>query len=370
MRNVFKKKLRNRHDFKILILSRFLNVNFTRLTNRGMQMLCREENGSPGCSLIESISIANTEVTHRGVRTILLSQTNLRIVQCDFYILFAALLLLSAEFISNGTPRTFPLTRIPAVRLRNNRDIGLFERAISICNQLVITRLEIECDRESSDLTDRDVVRILSLANFRLQELTFDGLTDSSITFANGIAPILELMGSTLQILQICGVENVDLSLIITRCPNLLKLGLDHNKSYVRNVLPRTSKVCLPQLKEFSFDANEESDNIQEFPCANQMSFILSSPMLKRLFINYCTTLSDDVLAFAFRQSNFENLTDIDISGCHSITNTGLDLFKRDENSISYLYLDNCNSVDMERFNAEWKLKEKERNWKVEVFST
>ena len=333
-------------DLCAFTVSRNLNVESSRVTDCGMKMLCREESGSPGCRSIQQLSIKDTTVTGSGVETVLLEQTHLTFLDCEFFILFCALAKLSAF----GPFRTFPLSRIPAARLRSDGEMLSFQRAISICNQLVITRLEIECDRESSGLTDYDAFHILSLANFDLRELIFDGLTDSSITFARGIAPVLETVGEKLRVLEIGGAENVDLSFIVTRCTSLRKLRFSYNKSYANCRLPKTETAGMAELTDFFFEASKESDDVNKYPSENHVSFILSSPLLQKLHVNCCATLSDAALAHSFRRSKFGNLSFVNISGCHSITNSGLAWFMKDENSISHLSLDNCKALTLNDF--------------------
>ena len=344
-------------------------MNSSWVTDRGMQMLCREENGTLGCSLIETLSIDHTHVTKRGIETILLALKSLQILHCQFHILLPALSKLSENFAKNGETTTLPLTRIVTVLVRNRREIAQIQRAFSICNQLVVNHLNLECGRKSSDLTDRDLARILSITHFDLVELSFNGFPDASFTFVKGIAPLLEVVGGKLQELHICGANHVDLSLVVTHCVHLKKLRLNYNTSYLDNAIP-SKTARLRQLEEFLFTATEFEDVTHTFPSKNQLAFLFSSPFLKTLICKCCATLSDSVLECAFRQSMFENLKYISLWGCHSITNSGLDCFLRDENSIAFFHVNKCDLVDVEQFNAEFLLKKKERNWKVNVFNS
>ena len=326
-----------------------------KVTDRGMRLLCIEENGSVGCSLIEHVSILATDVTSSGFKMIVRMQRKLRTIYWEDSI--AALSELRDELSSNAYTRDFPLSQLALVKVQGNACIRHIHNAHTLCRHLAITKLEFAFP---SSLTDDDLNYIGARLN--LKELLFTCSRESLVTFPHGIVPFLEKHCRGLLTLYILEMKDVDVRSIATLCPNLNKLQLLFNDSYTRNGCPDS----LNHLEKFEFSADDSLDDVEFTLSENQLSSILASPKLKSVKINKCITLT--VLATAFGGKNCENLSFIDISYCHSVTSSGLRVFKTEENAISYFAVRSCKRINTRRLENEWKLAAREKNWKIQMY--
>ena len=331
------------------------------VSSRGMKWLCYDENGIRNCSLIEKLSITSTGVSKMGFKTVVLLQRNLTVIHWDDSL--AALAELSAQLQLNGDIRTFPLCGLHVVRIKSDTCISNIPRAVSICNRLVISNIEIDC---GNTMTDRNCLRLASMVNIDLGELSIVGAPESSVTFSNGIAHLLQAFGGRLSKLSISCMANVDLLTVFTYCPDLKILCLISNTSY-RQEGGKVSETCFKKLEFFRFTACNAWDDIAFYLPENIFPIILGSPLLKSLTILSCRTLTDAVLSASHRMTKFEKLECVDFSYCHSITNSGLGHFKNDENAISFIGVYCCKLVDVARMGAEWSEIAVERNWKIKT---
>ena len=334
------------------------------VSSRGMKWLCYDDDRARRCYLIEKIAFLCTRVTKIGFKTIVLLQRNLTAIHWENSL--GALSELSAQLALNGDGRTFPLLELHVVRIKSNACISAIPRAVSICRRLAIVSIEIACD---STMTDENVLRLATMPNTDLKELFVVGAPDSVVTFPNGIAPLLQSSGIRLLILSITCMENVDLIAIFSNCPNLKCLSLLSNTSYVETAISKSlaKKMFFEKLQSFRFTASDLGRDIKCHLPEIQFPIVLGSPKLKSLVIMSCSTLTDVVLERAFQKTRFKCMTHVDLSYCDTITNGGLDHFKKDENSVSFFSIYYCRLVDVARLETEWNAMAKERNWKVKT---
>ena len=334
--------------------------------------MCYQENGHPGCTLIQQMSTECTLVTRLGVKQILLTQQKLTTLQSEHSIL--ALSELANEFTAKGNRRTFPLLKVSRVTIGSRSCLDRIRLAAAICKNLLIADIYIEYGYAMSN---QDIVNISSLSNLHLEGISFDygvfraqnRTTYTAISlqnYFNGIGHLLTQFGRGLKKLEICDTLNVNMTTVLSCCPNVSTLILNANSYQVSNI-PH-SAIPLQQLETFSFKSLRKPPHETHYLLpGNVILFILSSPTLNHLCINICATLTDSILETAFERTKFRNLKSFHTAFCDSITNSGLDLLRSDVNAISVFSVEQCRSVDHERLSKEWATSKREKNWNVEI---
>ena len=341
--------------------SRNLDVSFCKVTDQGLQMLCIEENRSPGCCLIEQLSILKTNVTRKGFKQMVLRQKNLSALLWGDSL--AALSELSAEL---ETQRTFPLSQLGRVLVGSDECVLHILRASFICPNLSITNMKIQCD---SSLSNACLSFVVSMPRVKLRELYLIGGNNLLITFFDGIVPVLKTIGENLIVLKISKFEFVEPFVVVVNCPNLKRLKLSSN-CYTENATLNSFPVegSLRHLEEFAFRGSDPFEATETNLSEHQLTCFLSSPRLKELNIQFCAMLTDKIFEEAFRRTKFEKLMYVNLSCCDSITQTGLDILKREENSILFLYVEFCFYHHENRLlQADWTSIAKEKNWDIQV---
>ena len=324
-------------------------------------MLCLEEKGSIGCSLIEQLSILKTNVTRQGFKKIVLFQKNLSALLWGDSL--AALSELSAEL---EVPRKFSLSLLGRVCVRSDECIQHILSACAICPQISITNMKIEC---RSSLSNQCLSFVVSMPRVNLRELAIIGGENAIVTFSDGIVPVLKTIGANLIGLKISKHEFVDPFFVVYYCHNLKSLKLSSNcytDFGISHSVPRIG--TLKYLEEFTFSGRDPFDALETNLREHDLVYFLSSPKLKDITIHFCEMLTDRVLENAFLWTKFENLTYVDLSCCNSITKYGLDFLKGEENSINFLFIECCfNDEDTKLLETEWETMASEKNWDIET---
>ena len=365
----------NRHcEIKAIICwLRNLDVsNCYNVTDQGIQLLCYQENGDPGCSLIQQISTEWTNVTSLGVKQILLTQKKLIAIKSKSTIL--ALSELANEFSENGDRRTFPIIKISQVTIASRYALHRIRLAASICRNLVIDDIKI---RYGYGFSNQEICSISSLPNLYLKEMSFEYwfdrernlTTDAAFnldTYFNGMAHLLNPFGRGLKKLDIYNTLNVNMTTVLSCCPNLSILILTANSYHISN-FPR-SILPLRQLETFQLRTwcKPQHETHYRLP-GNVILFLLSSHTLNHLYITDCVTFTNAILEKALERTNFRNLKSFNIEFCDYITNSGLNLLKSGDNAISDFSVKQCRRVDHERLSKEWRTFKRENNWNVKI---
>ena len=277
----------------------------------------------------------------------------------------AALSELSTEL---ETRITFPLlSQLGRVCVKSNQCILHILQAISMCPNLSISNMKIHC---GSSLSNASLSFVFSIPKVKLRELALTGGENSQITFGNGIVPALKTIGPNLISLKISEFEFVDPFFLVVICPNLKRLKFSSNRyteiSSISNSFPVMES--LQHLEEFAFSGSYPFEAIETNLSEYQLTIFLSSPRLKEITIHFCEMLTDKVFEEAFRRSKFEKLMYVNLSCCDSITKNGLDILKREENSILFLYVEFCfHHQESRLLQADWTSIAKEKNWDIEA---
>jgi hypothetical protein len=97
----------------------------------------------------------------------------------------------------------------------------------------------------------------------------------------------------------------------------------------------------------------------------------LSSPSLRGLEITDCFELTDGILERAALLHDFQNLVEVELAFCDSLTKKGIDVLMSDKNSIKELTLLFNHPARSELLMAEnmneWKEKSEQKNWELKL---
>ena len=184
---------------------------------------------------------------------------------------------------------------------------------------------------------------------------------------------MLKAKGNLLESLKLEMFSDVDIHSIIEFCPNLNSLVIDDCKfceipveekdSFVRWKRikiepPILRKLEVLRLTFSSFQFNAEAILLQ----------LLSSPSLRILEITGCRELTDVILETVVLRHHFQNLEQIALAYCDSLTKKGIDFLMNENNSINSMELEINESslITTENLN-EWKEKSKQKNWQFNL---
>ncbi len=189
------------------------------------------------------------------------------------------------------------------------------------------------------------------------------------ITFAQGVAPFLARFGSTIKTLQIVGLDSVDISLVLQKCPELLYFALDRNGSYIhsRRVTVNSRTTAVSRCETFIYRGLRSSDidSVSLFE-------ILLSPHLKDIRLSKCQSLVDSIVIDCFRAHRFKNIENLDIRTCHRLSDFVFrSVFLAESNSIRSVRLMSCRLLNSPENENNLKRLVKQQNWNLELlFST
>lgn len=243
---------------------------------------------------------------------------------------------------------------------------GSLKMVISFCPSLL--RVHITA---ITGLKDADLLCLIAVE--KLCELVIKGCQDSSeITFEDGVIPLLESKGRNLNVLKLQDLSiPININIVSELCPNLHVLALTGNREYTTSMgdsfRPKRMKFDMPKLKNLvklclgSCCASCRRSN-SCIPSEN-LTFLLSSPLLVEVDIRNCDTLTDEVFLAAAKSNSFRHLEELILGGCHSITNKGVNVFMQ-ENGIKKIILIGCSKLTLDDI-FELKLKVVQNDWNL-----
>lgn len=371
-----------------------------KITDMGIKGLCvsvdeagNEDEKVGQCKSIYYLIINETSVTKKGVKMALKNLPTLGFLECDH-----SLTEILVDLYQEASSQQKRMISFPYLTLLNNTaekfedlmyrkgDLGL---AVSLCPFLAQIIIQTQ-----KGLTDDDLLALSECT--MLQNLEILNGSVCEITFAGGVMPLLEAIGSSLLMLTLEGLEDVNIGAIIEFCPALNQLRLTENISYSSSVerwthrpnpkRRRTENVILEKLKKLYITENYG----EEFPGVPNsrgvlprewLLLLLTSPLLEVLCAVCCESLTDDILRQAIHfHHGLTQLKSLDIDSCPNVTKRGIDLFLDETNPLSlnqiYLTIEGGNSreetsslITLEDI-EEWRQKIANENWKVDIFVT
>ena len=242
---------------------------------------------------------------------------------------------------------------------------GSLAHAVQLCPLVVHVEIDLSLN---ADLKDVDLQALLNLKNLRHFTLAF-----INVSFDGGILPILEKFGrDSLEILELCYLNEVDVAAIVRHCANLQSLTL--KEIYQCNGSPHRQPSAnavyhLRHLKLLRFIRLECGQSGE--PTSATLSLLLRScPALVKLKLHSLDRLTDQVIREAAIAHGFKKLEDLYLSDCQRISRSSIDLllftlscpFRR-------VKLNYCFQLNMKKdYVSAWKTKAEENNWNLSMY--
>jgi hypothetical protein len=349
------------------------------VTDNGIQRLCGGAHHLEGesrrkeyiwdygkCKLIQKLRVKGTSVTKKGIQIALQNLPSLKVLSHELVVEVLSNIHQSA--LKSNLP-LIPKYSLIKIAVASPYTQGCFGLALALCPSVI----KVKFEEIRSDFLNSDLLELLKLAS--LHHLQIKCFYRSSVTFYDGVIPLLKAKGNLLESLKLEMFSDVDIHSIIEFCPNLNSLVIDDCKfceipveekdSFVRWKRikiepPILRKLEVLRLKFSPFQFNAESILLQ----------LLSSPSLRILEIAGCSELTDVILETVVLLHDFQNLEELEVAYCDSLTKKGIDLLMSDKNSIKEMTLQ-FNHNNSELFTAEnineWKEKSEQKNWQLEL---
>ena len=233
----------------------------------------------------------------------------------------------------------------------------------------LVTKVELTfCDKDSL-ITDRDLLGLLALKT--LHDFTITSTHpipgEPHISFLGGIAPILNVHGTSLESLKICIFPyHVDLASLIELCPNLRNLHL-----YCRFMATSQDAAPSNPKRAKTIFVLEKLEKIEiEYAQTEHLIFLLAlAPAVAHLVIALIgcgDRLTDEVLQNVFEYHSFPCLKVLKITTESYVTKKGIDLFMNEGNALEKIEILECKSVTKENV-EEWREIAKNKNWNVSI---
>jgi len=240
---------------------------------------------------------------------------------------------------------------------------GSLQTAVSLCSQLLRLRLVTQ-----EGMTDADLLALVGLCN--MQDFSIGAGEVCQVSFSNGILPLLQFFGKTLQTLTIAEFSNVNVRSIIEYCPELRSIDLFMNNNYDSYWVDgkRKAAVC-PALKKLqsiqlvgTLHDDLEDDSVPE----KHLSVLLLSSSLVHIYAKDCSTLTDNIFRKAHASHQFSNLQHLELERCHNFKPESAELLLNPSNPLKKLLLWQCRLISRQLVTKWSKIAEKKR-WKLSL---
>nr|CAH0107579.1 unnamed protein product [Daphnia galeata] len=180
------------------------------------------------------------------------------------------------------------------------------------------------------------------------------------------IGPLLIEIGNSLEILNLSFISGIIIWFIAESCPNLCSLTLNGNVNYITTERPSMNKkpiilkdlihLCLFGAVSCTFPYRSNSLTFPHPIPREDLSLLLSSPLIVSLSICGCDTLTDKVLLNASKLHQFQNLNRLSIAYCNSFTSTGLvSVFLKETNPLRKIFIKSFATEEKNRMTRELK---------------
>lgn len=223
---------------------REINVSDTTISDLGLKHLTLGDSDQPRCRMLVSINVMETRVTAKGVASLLHFHPNLLKLEFEnFSPVFDSL----AEMIDLNCYR--PVYDLRNLTFINGRVVtDGFLLGLSSCP--LIENLVIRF----TDLRHDLLYHVMELRNLKQLHLGNSSYTEYSLTWDEGVLPVLSSRGPQLSSLNLEKFINIDLAVIGELCPNIAKLRLSSIKEYTP-VFNINKVQCLLKIDQIKLSA-------------------------------------------------------------------------------------------------------------------
>ncbi len=224
-------------------------------------------------------------------------------------------------------------------------------------------------------LTDIDLFCLTSLKNLQILKFPCSGEEDEEydedeedndeITFDLGLVPVLKVIGSSLQVLDLSYFEIVDIWTLVKFCPNLISLTFD-NQCHSLSALSENEIIQLRNEKGQVYFRHLK-DLVCGFNLSHDILFdLLSCPLLESVYIEYGDALTDDLLQQVMANGFLKNLKLLSLESCDLVTKEGLDPLVINDNHLEQINFLFCEKITKQNF-WDWLNFARRKNWKLRL---
>jgi hypothetical protein len=342
-----------------------------KITDAGIEGLCvsvdhlgKEDKKLGQCKSIETLFIGKTKITKKGIQTALKNLPFLKLLKegSGSYNHTVSVQLL-AEMHQPDSNDKYSLNSLSLGNWKLNGDAPLpyINGSLGLVASLCPSVRSVEIDLVEG-LTDCDLLGLLSLENINELQISGPSVDNNMlVTFKGGIVRLLKGFGSSLKVLGLSYLNDVDIPAIINLCPKLESLTLDENDSYTtvgtkEDIEPFHSKRIkteplvlnnLETLSVISFNRNEDAEEKQIISFEDLVSLFSSSSLIN-IEITACDNLTDYVFERAAEIHQFQNLEQLRISICHTLTRKGIDVVMNKKTPLNAIEITCCAKVQDE----------------------
>lgn len=308
------------------------------------------------CRTLEKLNLFETNVTPQGVQIALKHLRSLTILD-SFHIVEALVTLSKSAAVCDNKFSISKLRTSPGTSyIRDSLQLVL-----PICHSL--NHISIY---GTKGLKDSDLLCLKSLKMLRTLEINRCLLyapKETEITFDGGVAPLLKVFGKSLETLGLECVDFVRISTVIDCCPNLIALvisGATGSRENERDLFQDSKKKPPAVFKE-----------LKKLKCFLEMQvecllFLLASPLLEDLSLSHCDALTDDVFVKTVKSHHFQNLKQLSLAVCDTLTNRGIDALLNNWNPLECIDFFSCQNISSRKV-AAWRSLIRKKKWNLEI---
>lgn len=329
---------------------RELNVLGCPISDMGVMSLVVAFNpDQPKCEKLLKLDISSTAVTSKGASIALTNLKQLRFLvypdMCD--VLYRLHHSHQAED-EVAKEKQHNLRLLTVSFLKSN--LGPVEKTVEVSCAFCPYITEVNFIH---GVTNESLLYLSSLEHLRVLYLA--NCDEESITFEEGLVPLLQMRGEQLHEISLYEINNVDIGVIGACCPNLRKftsliagfknakfpmhshpeiLMLSHHKPFTKLT---HLKILLHTPEKF-------------FPPEYLKSLLCNAKQITEVQLAFIETLTDSILEDVLNVNQLEHLETLTLENCDKVTVAPMLLLLEGPNDLTHLTLKRCKEITLQNF--------------------
>lgn len=245
---------------------------------------------------------------------------------------------------------------IPKISPHGNHGLGLIVSVCPLLTRIVIDRMDCLTDKDLLSLIPLKHLRDLRIYNYPLKEHQL------RITFDGGIVPLLKEVGSSMITFGVMFFDVGNIWTIVELCPNLIYLALnDRGRNPIP--LPENGSNFFPVISKYS--SLQKLEIFYGYYLTSEiLFFLLSFPLLKIISVTICNALTDDILQKLVNCHRLQNLEELMLKDCDSVTKKGVDALMTHHNPLKSICISCCENLTHNDI-ADWEQQAHRKNWNI-----
>ncbi len=318
-----------------------LNLNFTVVSDAGLLCLFlpQDEKGKEDsrygvCERIAILKVEHTNVDEVGASRALLSLP--RMAHLGYHDSVGAVY----SALQERPDRVFSISSLSSTSAEITDDV--LHACLQACPK--ISRLYLST---YSTMTPDSLLPLATGAK-ELSEIHLTN-SDGSCFFQMELCllPVLMGHGETLLSVNLTEVAGVCATQLLSLCPNLQHLSLNHNVQYVSSVdIGRKSNKLRTLTILCHRPDGVDNDGVGVSPSADDLLSLLFAPGLQKLALSNCQGFNDAVVEETARRcSRFTELCSLELDGCDNVSMELLNGILLSRNPLKKVRLTNCQDI-------------------------